>query len=78
MGIWSLEVAWALGIGDGDMKWGTGSLVDVAVAVALVGMEMDMGLVELAVRMDSHVGSEVQVAEGAAVEWNVQIADERL
>lgn len=51
------------------MKWGTG--VDVAVAVALVGMEMDMGLVELATRMDSHVGLEVQVAEGAAGEANV-------
>lgn len=47
------------------------------VAVALVGMEMDIDLVELAVRMDSHVGSAVQVVEGAAVEVNVQIADER-
>jgi len=67
--IWSVEVAWTLCIGDGDMKWGSG--VDVAVAVALVGMEMDMGLVELATRMDSHVGLEVQVAEGAAGEANV-------
>lgn len=73
-------MAWALGIGgivvvDGDMKC-TGS--SVAVAAALVGREMmDMGLVVLAVRMDSHVGSEVQVAEGVAVEVNVQIADGR-
>ncbi len=52
-------------------------MVDVAVAVALGGMEMDIDLVELAVRMDSHVASEVHVAEGAAVEVSVQIADER-
>lgn len=86
MGIWFVEAGWALDIGgivvvdvDVDMKWGMSSLVDFAVAVALVGMDMDMGLVVLAVCMDSHIGSELEgvAAEQAVGEVNKRIAHER-